>query len=222
MSPALFVLIPALSCAIFAAIFLFGARARRHHHRRSGATWRLLAALMFTVAALALIALSVSIRHYFALEREVSVATLSFQQLAPQRFQAEITTADGRVHAFVLLGDQWQLDARVLTWRLPAVLAGAPPLYRIERIGGRYQNIDQERESERSVFELDANAGFDLGLLKQSASRWLPFVDTRFGSAAYMPMLDGGRFEVSFAGRGGLVARAADAQTQAALDRNGW
>ncbi len=156
------------------------------------------------------------------MQREVSVAHLSFQQLAPQRFQAQITTADGRQQHFILLGDQWQLDARVLTWKLPALLAGAPPLYRVERISGRYQNIDQEREAERSVFALHDDAAFDLGALQQAAPRWLPFVDARFGSATYLPMLDGSQFEVSFSGHGGLVARPADANTQALLDHSRW
>lgn len=222
MSPALFVLIPALSCAIFALVFVAGARRSWRQKRRSSAALRGVLALAFILAALGLIALSASIRNYLALEQEVTVATLSFHRVAPQRFQAQITTADGRQHGFVLTGDEWQLDARVIVWRLPALLAGAPPLYRVERISGRYRNIAQEREAERSVHALDAGTWPDLWLSKQRFPQYLPFVSAHYGSAAYLPMFDAGTYTVTFSGRGGLVARAGDAATQAQLDHAGW
>ena len=45
---------------------------------------------------------------------------------------------------FVLLGDEWQLDARVIRWTLPGQLAGLPPVYRFERLSGRYGDPKQE------------------------------------------------------------------------------
>ena len=46
--------------------------------------------------------------------------------------------------------------------------------------------------------------------------RWLPFVDAVYGSATYMPMADGARYQVSIT-QSGLIARplnpAADAVT---------
>lgn len=222
MSPALYILIPALSCALFALVFVARARRSWRHKHRTGAALRGVLALAFGLAALGLIALSASIRNYLALEQETTVANLSFQRLAPQRFQAQVTTADGEQHTFVLTGDEWQLDARVIVWRLPALLAGAPPLYRVERIAGRYRDIAQEREAERSVHALAAGTWPDLWLAKQRFPQYLPFIAADYGSAAYLPMLDAGSFTVTFSGRGGLVARAADAATQAQLDRAQW
>lgn len=221
MSPSLFVLIPALSCAIFALIFLAGMRRSLRRRAPLGAGLRGVLALGFGLAALGLLALMLSIWHYLALERETTVAQLSFQSLGPQRFQAQVTTADGRQRGFVLNGDEWQLDARVITWKLPALLAGAPPLYRVERLSGRYRDIAQEREDERSVHALDAGA-LDLWTLKQQFPRYLPFMDAHFGSATYLPMFDGARYSVSFAGRGGLVARPADETTRERLEQSRW
>ena len=222
MSPAIFILIPALSCAIFALALIAGARSSWRQRHRSGAALRGLLAFTFGVAAIGLFALSASIRNYFALEQETTVATLSFERLAPQRFQAHITTADGVQRAFVLTGDEWQVDARVIVWRLPALLAGAAPLYRVERISGRYRSIAQEHEAERSVHALGDGTWPDLWLTKQRFPQRLPFVAAYYGSAAYLPMLDATTFVVTFSGRGGLVARAADAATQEKLDQAGW
>jgi len=50
------------------------------------------------------------------------------------------------------------LDARLIRWELPALLAGAPPLYRLERLSGRYGDIKQEREAQRTVPDPAADA----------------------------------------------------------------
>lgn len=221
MSPSLFVLIPALSCAIFALIFIAGLRRSLRRRAAFGAGLRSVLALGFGLAALGLFALALSVWHYLALERETTVADLSFQSLGPQRFQVQVVTADGRRRAFALSGDEWQLDARVVTWKLPALLAGAPPLYRVERLSGRYHDIAQEREAERSVHALDAGA-LDLWTLKRQFPRYLPFVDAHYGSAAYLPMFDGARYTVTFAGRGGLVARPADDATRERMEQSRW
>lgn len=222
MSPSLFVMIPALACAIFALIFAAGAWRRIRRRAALGAGLRMLLATGFGLTALGLTGLCLSIRHYLALESEVTVAELAFSEMAPQRFQVRITLADGRERRVELAGDEWQLDARVISWKLPAVLAGAPPLYRVERVSGRYRDIAQERESERSVHALDAGALPDLWALKGRFPRWLPFVEAHYGSAAYLPMRDGTRFTVTLGGRGGLVARPSDDATRRLIQATGW
>ncbi|MFA5590607.1 MAG: hypothetical protein WDA70_07875 [Lysobacteraceae bacterium] len=222
MSPSLFVLIPALACALFALMLIVGMRRRPVFRSRTGNGLRGLFAFAFALAAIGLIGLALSLHHYLTLEREVTVARLAFQAHGPQHFTATLDTADGRRREFTLRGDEWQLDARVISWKLPALLAGAPPLYRLERISGRYRDIRAEREAERSVHALDEDALLDLWTIKQQFPRWLPFVDAHHGSAAYLPMLDGARFEVTLGGRGGLVARPADDTTRLKLEQSGW
>ena len=63
---------------------------------------------------------------------------------------------------FVLSGDEWQLDARVLKWKGWANLFGLDAQYRLERVSGRYRDIEQERTGERTVYALAENPGLDL------------------------------------------------------------
>ena len=97
---------------------------------------------------------------------------------------------------YVLYGDQWQIDARVVRWKLPALMAGVPPLYRLERLSGRYGDAAREAAATRSVHSLDDWPAPDLGSLKKSFPNWFPFVDVQFGSGAYMPLFDGARYQV--------------------------
>lgn len=194
---------------------------------RRGRGWssklaRLLASGLLMLAAALLGVLGAALFGYSRLLQEAEVATLSVQQLAPQHFAVQLETPDGQSQRFELRGDQWQLDARVLRWKLPALLAGAPSLYRLERLSSRYVDIAQEREAARSVHDLGAQAFPDLWTLRRQFPQYLDFVDADFGSGAYLPLVDQARYSVSLGPRGGLVARAADAETQALLKAQGW
>ena len=41
-----------------------------------------------------------------------------------------------------LRGDEWQMDARVVNWKPPATLLGLDPIYQLDRLSGRYSDID--------------------------------------------------------------------------------
>lgn len=222
MSPYWFVLIPALACALFALIFLGGMRKCARQRRYGGAGLRFVLLAGFALAALGLFALAAALYHYLALDGETQVATLALRQVEPQRYSATLKTPDGGVRTFEIAGDEWQLDARVVRWQLPALLAGAPPLYRLERLSGRYGDLKQEREATRSVHDLAQDAFPDLWTIKKQFPQYLPFVDTEYGSAAYLPMLDGATYAVSLGGRGGLVARPANESTKRLLETAGW
>jgi hypothetical protein len=222
MSPYLLILLPGLLLLLL-ALFELRVCGRHLHHRHMGraATHGLMGCCLL-LAALLLAVIAASIYHYQRLSEEEIVARLTLRELEPQRFAARLETATGDHRSFEVHGDQWQLDARVLRWRTPAVLAGAPNLYRLERLSGRYRDISQEREAVRSAHDLAADAFPDLWTLRQQFPQWLGFVDADYGSGAYMPMLDGARFEVSLGPRGGLVARAADPETERRLQQSGW
>ena len=71
---------------------------------------------------------------------------------------------------FMLAGDEWQLDARVLKWKGWANLLGLDAQYRLERVSGRYRDIEQERNDERTVYALSENPGVDLWTLSTRLS----------------------------------------------------
>lgn len=179
------------------------------------------AAVMLLLAALIAL-LGISLLGYVRLVQDVEVATLTVRQVDVQHFRVDLEAASPPTRSFELHGDEWQLDARVLRWKLPAALAGAPTLYRLERLSGRYGDPKQELEAQRSVHPLAENAFPDLWTLRRQFPTALRFVDADFGSAAYLPLLDGARYRVSLSPRGGLIAQPADDETQRLLDEAGW
>jgi hypothetical protein len=166
-----------------------------------------LCGLVLVMAALLLFGIAANLHTYARLTHEQPVALLAFEQVAPQRYRATLTgQPSGEVRKLVLRGDEWQLDARVLKWHGWANLLGFDARYRLERISGRYREIAQERSAPRSVHELGEARGVDVWALAQAHPRWLPFVDAVYGSATYLPMADGARYEITL-GQAGLIAR---------------
>ena len=211
-------LIPTLLLLLIALLLFAGAR----RARGIGRFLRSVFGLLFFLLALALGGLALTLHNYLHIADDVAVAHLSMKQLGPQHFQVTFAPAAGNARTLELHGDQWEVDARVVRWKLPAQLAGFPPLYQLERIGGRYRDIVQEREATRSVQALNDAALFDVWTLKHRFPRWLPFVDADYGSGAYLPMVDGGRFDLFLNTRGGLVAKPADDATKQKLTAAGW
>ena len=172
------------------------------------------------VLALLLAGAGTLLRQYHWLLADVPVAEISLRQLGSQRFEATLVLGDEPPRVLELRGDQWQLDARVIRWTLGGQLAGLSPVYRFERLSGRYTNPAQERSAERSVHDL--REGWDFWEFRQRWLASLPIADARWGSAAYLPMVDGARFSIALNPQGGLVATPADARTELLLQQAGW
>jgi hypothetical protein len=178
-----------------------------------GFTGGLLLAIAFALGAVA-----INLHTYQRLTHEQPVATLAFKRVAPQQFNATVHLPSGERQAFIMNGDEWQLDARVLKWEGLAVLLGLDTRFRLERLSGRYRSITLERTAPRSVYRLSAEPGLDIWTLAQRHERWLPWMDATYGSATYLPMSDKARYVVHLA-PSGLIGRALNGNARRAIRR---
>ena len=203
----------AVLCLLFASGHGASARRRWRERRRFAAMLRVLWCLVFLGLALLGSLAGIVLLGYRRLSAEAAVARIEAHALGAQRYAVDILTPDGERRHVELAGDDWQLDARVIKWTPRAVVLGAQPLYRLERIGGRFRDVAQERSTMRSVVALDDSMLPDLWTLKRRFPQWLPWIDADYGSAAYLPLVDGGNYVVTLAAAGGLIARPADDAT---------
>lgn len=182
---------------------------------------RIIGLLMLALAGVTAL-LALSIVQFLRLTTDQPVAQVELRQTAQQQFTATASTPRNGTNDYVLNGDQWQIDGRIVRWRLPALLAGVPPLYRLDRLSGRYEDVNQERTAQRSAHALDGWDAPDLAYFKRRFPNWMLFVDVVFGSGAFMPMFDGARYRVYVDPRGALFVRPDDERTAAWLKANGW
>lgn len=170
--------------------------------RGMGGVFFILVAMMCGLIAL-------DLRSYQQVLLDKPVATVSFEKVEPQAFIATVAlTESGATSEYYLRGDQWQMDARIIRWKGLLNSVGGKPGYKLDRIGGRYLSIEDERSRERTVHSLrdPEEFGIDLWGWAYQHEGKTPLIEAVYGSATFVPMADGALYEVALS-HTGLVAK---------------
>jgi hypothetical protein len=177
---------------------------RLRRHLFSGS----LAVILTLVFTAGVILVSKDVLSYRNLAAETMVARVfvGANQDAKQ-FLVSVDTLNGQpLQSYLLMGDQWQIDSRVMRWQLPAARLGFNNLYRLERLLGRYADIENERNAPRTVYLLSLSEPLDVWDLLRSNDFFHKWVEANYGDAVFAPMVDGAQFGV-YLGRSGLFIR---------------
>jgi hypothetical protein len=193
-------------CALLGLLFLIAALRRLGRRRLAGGLGHGVIALVLFLAAAGAGLLGLELQTYWRLTAEQPAGEIHFARTGNEAFDAVLTYPDGERAKFALNGDEWQIDARLLKWTALANLIGFDTVYRLERIGGRYTRIEDEKSAPRTVYALDRPARVDPWALAHTYHRWIPWVDALYGSATFLPMADGASYEIRVA-QSGLIAR---------------
>ena len=186
---------------------LIGLAARSVHGRRiATALVSVVAALFLLPVALAGALLALGLSSFERLTHETRAAELQFLQESEGKYVATLRLPSGGARYFELTGDEWEVDARVIKWRSAAPLLGFDAVYRLERLSGRYRDIERERTLPHTVYALSDPSWFDLWDLIRRNAGWLPGVDAMYGSATYLPIADGAAYDIVVS-QTGLLAR---------------
>lgn len=155
-------------------------------------------------------AIALGIQGYQSFTREEIAANISVYPIAPQRFTATLRYPDGRIRNFIIAGDELYVDAHILKWQPIANLLGLHTAYELERIGGRYRDIEQERSAERTIHSLSQDKPVNLFSLRQQHSLLAIFLDTKYGSATFVPVSQTAEFQLKVSATGLLMREQHD------------
>ncbi|MCP4301086.1 MAG: hypothetical protein GY783_10920 [Gammaproteobacteria bacterium] len=198
-----------IASAVFTIIALFFVVSMIRHARRRRpvrATGSLAGGVASGAVGGASILLAFSYYGYGRLIDEQTVSRIEFSQSAPGEYLARLMIDGEPDRLLPLRGDEWQMDARVVNWKPPATLLGLDPIYQLERLSGRYSNVDDEMSEQRTVHALSEDLALDVWRVARRFPMLMPGVDAYYGTATYVPMADGARFEVTLT-RTALIAR---------------
>lgn len=149
--------------------------------------------------------LAIGIQGYRALTHEALAAQISVQPLAPKRFFATFRFPDGSERSYEVAGDAIYVDAHILKWKPLANFMGLHSAYELDRVGGRYYAIEEERTAERSLHSLSQNRIVDIFDLRQRYAFLEPLLDAEYGSASFVPVTGPTRFELRVSSTGLLI-----------------
>jgi len=146
------------------------------------------------------------LQGYRALTREEVAARVQVKPIAPQRFSAVFEFPNGRSASYSLAGDEIYVDAHILKWKTLANLLGLHTAYELDRVGGRYHALDQERSAQRTIYSLGNEQLVDLYGLRQRYPFLSPLIDAEYGSASFVPVNGPAELEVRVT-TAGLIIR---------------
>lgn len=199
--------------AVFFVLAMFRQLRRRRVVRASGSFAGGVAAASLGGAGFVLLS---SLYSYGQLTGEQAVGLIEFTQQKPGQFTARLMI-DGEIDRLLpIAGDEWQIDARVVTWKPPMTILGLDPIYQLERLSGRYADVGREVSEPRTVHSLAGESPLDVWDIARRFPVLMPGVDAYYGTATYVPMADGARFEISLS-RDALIARPANEAARKAV-----
>lgn len=157
--------------------------------------------------------ITIGVQGYRALTQEELAARISVRPYAPQRFTARLRFPDGREASYAISGDEIYLDARILKWHPLANLLGLATAYELDRIGGRYRELEKERAVPRTLYALGREKPVDLFALTKRFPYLEHFVDATYGSAAFVPVGEPAELELRISTTGLLIRPAPPPRT---------
>jgi hypothetical protein len=152
--------------------------------------------------------ITIGIQGYRALTQEDLAARISVRPYGPQQFTAKLRFPDGHEESYNVSGDEIYLDARILKWHALANMLGLTTAYELDRIGGRYREVGQERSAPRSLYPLGKEKPVDVFALAKRYPFLEHFVDATYGSAAFVPVGEPAELELRVSTTGLLIRPA--------------
>ena len=167
-----------------------------------------------------------NLQTYQRLTYERVIATVSFEAMeAEDTYRVSLLLPEGEIQTIEpLVGDQFSLGARVITFKPVAQLLGYDSVYRLDYIEGRRADrfqLDRVSASTSTGQKLTENPGLDVyALAREQGQRFgieTQQKDANFGSAVYAPMAAGLEYEISLT-QSALVLRPANRAASSQLE----
>jgi hypothetical protein len=150
-------------------------------------------------------AIGLGMAGYRALTYEEVAARVSVRPIGPQRFEATVRIPDRPEITHELSGDQIYVDAHILKWKPMANVLGLHTAYELDRLSGRYVNIEKERSADRTIHSLAPERLVDLFELRQRYAFLAPLLDAEYGSGTFVPVTKPADLEVRVSTTGLLI-----------------
>lgn len=149
--------------------------------------------------------ISISIHGYQALTREELAAIVRITPSTEQKFSALFLMPDGSEKVFALAGDQLYVDAHILKWKPIANIFGLHTSYELDRVAGRYSDLNDERSKVHTHYSLSQNRLFNMFDMRQKFAFLSPLLDAEYGSASFMNSNSSEEFRIMVSTTGLLI-----------------
>jgi hypothetical protein len=123
---------------------------------------------------------------YRSFTKETLAATVVVKPQGGQRFTAHVLLPDSTETEYEISGDMFYIDAHILKWHPLLNLIGVHTSYELDRIGGRYNVLDDEKKKPRTIYSLAKKKVVNMYSLRMRFLVLKPLLDAAYGSATYV------------------------------------
>jgi hypothetical protein len=198
------VIIAPLVVAVVGFLIFIGGAGHMVHGRAGRATFGLGGGGALTIAGLAAGLIGLNMQSYSRLTYEVPLAEVRVHTVNPAKkiYVVTVIRLDGtnRRQNCTLQGDAWELGGRFQKWHPWANELGLNATYTLDQISNRYFSAAEANGRPITACDINGPAPKVNHLLPDGWAQWLMghmLVKERFfGSASYMPMVDGANYTV--------------------------
>jgi len=194
-----------VGCGLLSVIFFIFTFVAIRKKKIIGSTISLLIALLCLALATLSGTITVATKGYLALTHEETAAIVRTEPLGGKVFLAHFEFPDGKKASYRLAGDAIYIDAHVLKWKPMANILGLHTSYELDRVAGRYMDIEEEIKAPRTVFLLSEKKPVNMFNLRVKFSFLEPFLDAEYGSAVFVELKNPAKFEIKFSTTGLLI-----------------
>ena len=198
-------IIAAIVCGSVSVLFLIAGIAASKKRKVLGAVRNFTFTLLMLVLALLFATITVSLKGYQALTHEELAATVEIIPVSNQRFIAQFTFPDNTRSEFELAGDELYVDAHILKWKSIANLFGLHTFYELDRVAGRYSEIEEETSKNRTVYSLSKEKMINIFDLRVEYELLSLLLDAEYGSATFINVSKSSKFKIMVSTTGLLI-----------------
>jgi hypothetical protein len=194
-----------IGCGLLSLLFFIATFMAIRKKKLLSFTIRLLVALLCLALAALFGTITVATKGYLALTHEETAAIVKTEPLGEKFFIAHFKFPDGHEDSYRLAGDSLYIDAHILKWKPIVNILGLHTVYELDRVSGRYTDIQEELTAPRTMFLVSQKKPLNMFNLRQKYSFLEPLLDAEYGSAAFIKLEKPAKFEIKVSTTGLLI-----------------
>ena len=113
-------------------------------------------------------------------------------------------TDEAQVRTFLFNADEWVIESRIVRWKSFLGIMGARSYFQLERLSGRYLDIEKEKTMPRVVYNLYSQPDKIWAFLYKY-QRLIPFIEAAYGNSAFVRYETGKKFHVYVTNSGLMI-----------------
>ncbi|MBV1907865.1 MAG: hypothetical protein KUG78_00995 [Kangiellaceae bacterium] len=181
-----YILVASVVAGLFSFYYLVSFFSRIKRKQLLKSTRKLIGLMFFSMTTGFFSLILIGTQGYQALTHETLAATVTVTPTAEKKFVIRIVYPDSFSETFELSGDEVMFEANIIKWKPWSNIFGLKTAFRLDRVRGRFQKIDDEKSVAPTLFKVNSVGKGNIAEWRESFQHLSLLLDVEHGSASYV------------------------------------